>query len=83
MSTIPAKIAGVKRIVLVSPPNKKGEIDPLTLAAADICGVKEIYKTGGVQAIAALGYGTKAFSVFVKRFFEETIASSSFFDTLE
>lgn len=59
MSTVPAKIAGVKRIVLVSPPNKKGEIDPLTLAAADICGVSEIYKTGGVQAIAALGYGTK------------------------
>jgi histidinol dehydrogenase len=59
MSTIPAKIAGVKRIVLVSPPNRKGEIDAITLVAADICGVNEIYKTGGAQAIAALGYGTK------------------------
>ena len=60
MSVIPAKVAGVKRIVVVSPPNSTGKIDPLTIVAADICGATEIYKTGGVQAIAALSYGTKS-----------------------
>jgi len=60
MSVIPAKVAGVKRIVVVSPTNKKGAIDPLTLVAADLCGVDEIYKIGGAQAIAALSYGTKS-----------------------
>jgi histidinol dehydrogenase len=60
MSVIPAKIAGVKRIVVVSPPNSHGKIDPLTIVAADICGATEIYKTGGVQAIGALSYGTKS-----------------------
>jgi len=59
MSVVPAKIAGVKRIVVVSPPNKNGKIDPLTIVAADICGATEIYKVGGAQAIAALAYGTK------------------------
>ncbi len=62
MSIIPAKIAGVSRIVVVSPPNPDGKIDPLTVVAADICGATEIYKTGGVQAIAALSYGTKTIS---------------------
>ena len=62
MSVIPAKVAGVKRIVVVSPPNSNGKIDPLTIVAADICGATEIYKTGGVQAIAALSYGTKSIS---------------------
>ena len=60
MSVIPAKVAGVKRIVVVSPPNSSGNIDPLTIVAADICGATEIYKTGGVQAIAALSYGTRS-----------------------
>ncbi|MBI2006166.1 MAG: histidinol dehydrogenase [Nitrosopumilales archaeon] len=60
MSIVPAKIAGVKRIVVVSPPNKNGKVDPLTLVAADICGADEIYKTGGAQAIAALCFGTKS-----------------------
>ena len=59
MSVIPAKTAGVKRIVVVSPPNSDGKIDPLTIVAANICGANEIYKTGGVQSIAALSYGTK------------------------
>ena len=59
MSIIPAKVAGVPRIVVVSPPNSEGKIDPLTIVAADICGAHEIYKTGGVQAIAALSFGTK------------------------
>jgi len=60
MSVVPAKIAGVKRIVVVSPPNSDGKIDPLTIISADICGVNEIYKTGGVQSIGALSYGTKS-----------------------
>jgi len=60
MSVIPAKIAGVKRIVVVSPPNSDGKIDPLTIVTADICGADEIYKIGGVQSIAALSFGTKS-----------------------
>ena len=58
MTVIPAKVAGVSRIVVCSPPCKNGSIDPLVLVAADICGVDEIYKVGGAQAIAALAYGT-------------------------
>jgi len=60
MSVIPAKLAGVKRIVVVSPPGRDGKIDPLTIAAARNCGATEIYKVGGAQAIAALSYGTKS-----------------------
>ena len=60
MSVIPAKVAGVKKIIAVSPPDQRGSIDPLTLVAADICGVNEFYKIGGAQAIAALAYGTKS-----------------------
>jgi histidinol dehydrogenase len=59
MCAVPAKVAGVKRIVAVSPPTKDGSIDPLTLVAADICGVDEFYKAGGAQGIAALAYGTQ------------------------
>nr|ABZ08047.1 putative Histidinol dehydrogenase [uncultured marine crenarchaeote HF4000_ANIW141N1] len=60
MSVLPAKIAGVKRIVIVSPPGRDGKIDPLTISAAAMCGVTEIYKVGGAQAIGALAYGTKS-----------------------
>src|SRR5579863_7314880 len=60
MSVIPAKVAGVKKIIAVSPADQKGKIDPLTLVAADICGVNEFYKIGGAQAIAALAYGTQS-----------------------
>ena len=60
MSVIPAKVAGVKKIVGVTPPNKNGMIDPLILVAGDICGMDEFYKTGGAQAIAALAYGTES-----------------------
>ena len=60
MSVIPAKIAGVKRIVIVSPPGRDGKIDPLTIAAAKMCGATEIYKIGGAQAIGTLAYGTKS-----------------------
>jgi len=59
MSVIPAKVAGVKKIIAISPPGKNGDIDPLTLVAADICGVDEFYKAG-VAGIAALAYGTKS-----------------------
>jgi len=62
MSVIPAKVAGVKRIVVVSPPSSNGSVDPLTIVAADICGADEIYKVGGAQAIAALSFGTKSIS---------------------
>jgi len=60
MCIVPAKVAGVKKIIAVSPPNKNGLIDPLTLVTADLCGVDEFYKTGGAQAIAALAYGTES-----------------------
>jgi histidinol dehydrogenase len=60
MSVIPAKIAGVQRIVVVSPPNSDGKIDPLTIVSAQICGANEIYRIGGAQAIAALSFGTKS-----------------------
>lgn len=60
MSVTTAKIAGVKRIVVVSPPNSDGNVDPLTVVTAKICGATEIYRIGGAQAIAALSYGTKS-----------------------
>jgi histidinol dehydrogenase len=60
MSVVPARKAGVKRIVVVSPPGRDGKIDPLTIVAAKMCGATEIYKVGGAQAIAALAYGTKS-----------------------
>ena len=59
MSVVPAETAGVKRIVVISPPGPDGKIDPLTIAAAKMCGATEIYKVGGAQAIGALAYGTK------------------------
>jgi len=59
MTVVPAKIAGVKRVVVCSPPSSQGSIHPLILVAADICEVDEVYKLGGVQAIAALSYGTE------------------------
>lgn len=60
MNAIPAKVAGVSRIVMVTPPGKDGKIAPNILAAASIAGVDEIYKVGGAQAIAALAYGTES-----------------------
>ena len=59
MNAIPAKVAGVKRVVMVTPPQKDGLISPYTLAAAKIGGVDEIYMVGGAQAVAALAYGTE------------------------
>lgn len=60
MNVIPAKVAGVERITMVTPPNKEGKVNPGTLVAAKEAGVTEIYKVGGAQAIAALAYGTES-----------------------
>jgi histidinol dehydrogenase len=59
MTTVPARLAGVPRTVMFSPPSVNGDIDPLVLAAAQLCGVKEVYRVGGAQAIAAMAYGTE------------------------
>lgn len=60
MNLIPAKIAGVKRIVLTTPAGKDGKVPAPLLAAASLCNVTEIYKTGGAQAVAALAFGTES-----------------------
>jgi histidinol dehydrogenase len=62
MCAIPAKVAGVKRVVALSPPLRDGTVDPLTLVAADICGVDEFYKVGGAHGIMALAFGTPTIS---------------------
>ena len=59
MNVIPAKIAGVKEIVLVTPPEKDGSVSPAALVAAAVAGVDKIFKVGGAQAVAALAYGTE------------------------
>ncbi|MEQ6377751.1 histidinol dehydrogenase [Bacillaceae bacterium S4-13-56] len=59
MNVIPAQVAGVERIVMVSPPDKDGNLSKGVLASACLLGVKEIYKVGGAQAVAALAYGTE------------------------
>ncbi|MEG0215298.1 MAG: histidinol dehydrogenase, partial [Hungatella sp.] len=60
MNIIPAKVAGVSKIVMVTPPGKDGKVNPATLAAAHLAGATEIYKVGGAQAIAALAFGTES-----------------------
>ena len=60
MDSIPAKIAGVREMVMVTPPNAEGKVNPVILAAAKIAGVDRIFKVGGAQAIAALAYGTES-----------------------
>lgn len=60
MDALPARIAGVKEVVMVTPPNAQGKVNPAILAAARIAGVDKIYKVGGAQAIAALAYGTES-----------------------
>ena len=68
MLAVPAKIAGCKEIVLCSPPDKKGNINPAILYAANLCGVTKILKVGGIQAVAAMTFGTelipKVFKIF-------------------
>lgn len=60
MNVIPARVAGVPRIVMTTPCNKEGKVNPATLAAAKEAGVTEIYKAGGAQAVAALAFGTES-----------------------
>ena len=60
MDSIPAKIAGVKELVMVTPPNAQGKVNPVILAAAKVAGVDKIFKIGGAQAVAALAYGTES-----------------------
>ncbi|MDM8270612.1 histidinol dehydrogenase [Thermophilibacter provencensis] len=59
MDTIPAKVAGVERVVMVTPPQRDGSLSAYTLAAAALAGVDEVYAVGGAQAIAAVAYGTE------------------------
>lgn len=66
MTVVPAKVAGVPRTVVCSPPTFDGEINPLILVAANICGVDEVYRLGGAQAIAALAYGTESVKSVMK-----------------
>lgn len=60
MNVIPAKVAGVKEIIMTTPPGADGKVNPGTLAAADIAGIDTIYKVGGAQAIAAMAFGTQS-----------------------
>ena len=62
MNIVPAKVAGVEQVVMVTPPDKDGKVNPYTLVAAKEAGATEIYKVGGAQAIAALAYGTQTIS---------------------
>ncbi len=68
MLSIPANMAGCREINLCTPPSKDGKIHPAILFAADLCGIKNIYKIGGVQAIAAMAYGTETISASYKIF---------------
>lgn len=60
MNIIPAEVAGVERIVMVTPPGSDGKVNPVTLTAAHLAGATEVYKVGGAQAIAALAFGTES-----------------------
>ena len=60
MDSIPARIAGVPEVIMVTPPNKEGKVNPAILAAASVAGIDKIFKVGGAQAIAALAYGTES-----------------------
>lgn len=59
MNVVPAMVAGVEKIIVCTPPGRDGSPSPLTLVAADICGVEAVYKAGGVQAVSAMAYGTE------------------------
>ena len=60
MNIIPAEVAGVKQIVMVTPPGKDGKVNPVTLTAAHLAGATQVYKVGGAQAVAALAFGTQS-----------------------
>ena len=60
MNVVPAKVAGVGKIIMTTPPGADGQVNPGTLVAADVAGVDTIYKVGGAQAVAAMAYGTES-----------------------
>lgn len=60
MNAVPARVAGVKEIIMVTPPSKDGKVNPYVLAAARVAGVTKVFRIGGAQAVAALAYGTKS-----------------------
>ena len=60
MNAIPAQVAGVKQVVMVTPPGPDGQVNPAVLAAAHVAGIEEIYSVGGAQAVAALAFGTES-----------------------
>jgi histidinol dehydrogenase len=62
MTVVPAKVAGVERVIVCTPPGKDGTVSPLTLVAAEMSGADEIYRVGGVQAVAAMAFGTETIS---------------------
>ncbi len=66
MNIIPAKVAGVERIVMTTPPGADGKVNPATLVAANLAGATEVYKVGGAQAIGALAYGTESIKKVAK-----------------
>ncbi len=66
MNIIPAKVAGVERIVMTTPPGADGKVTPVTLVAAHLAGATEVYKVGGAQAVAALAYGTESIAKVAK-----------------
>jgi histidinol dehydrogenase len=68
MLAIPAKLAGCRELILCTPPNKNGEINPVILYTANLIGIDKIYKVGGAQAVAAMGYGTKTIPQVYKIF---------------
>ncbi len=68
MLAIPAQLAGCKEIILCSPPDSKGELPPVILYTARLCGITKVFKVGGIQAIAALTFGTKSISKVYKIF---------------
>ena len=68
MLAVPAKIAGCKEVILCTPPAKNGSVDPVILYTAQLCGIKKIYKVGGIQAVAAMTFGTQSIEKVFKIF---------------
>ncbi|MEB8389537.1 histidinol dehydrogenase, partial [Rhodobacteraceae bacterium KMM 6894] len=68
MLAVPATIAGCKEVVLCTPPNKEGKINPAILYTASLCGVTQIFKVGGIQAIAGMTFGTESIPKVYKIF---------------
>lgn len=60
MTVVPAKVAGVERVIVCTPPGKEGKVNPITLVAAEMAGADEIYRVGGVQAVSAMAFGTES-----------------------